>query len=168
MIINSLITKVDKLNMFCFLIADEHLIQLNNGEEKGRYNQRVIINVNNQLSWQGGVVVFGDGYGYITLSKARMKQLDKVEGETVQLELTKDDSKYGHEFPIELQEIFAQDSDAKKRFDALTPGKHRTTIYYILQNKSSEKRIEKSVEYMRNLKNAPHGKETMRMILKGE
>jgi len=164
----SQIARVDKLNMHCLLIADKYLIQLNNNEEKGRYNQRVLITANNQLTWQAGIVVYGEGYGYITLSKARMKELDVREGETIQIELKKDSSKYGHEFPVELSELLAQDQEAKNRFNYLTPGKQRTIIYYILQNKTSDKRLEKSVEYLRNLKNAPQKKETMRMILKGE
>lgn len=160
----SVVATVDKLRMSCVLIPDDILIVLNNGQEKGRYNQRVIIRINDQLEWQGGVVAFGDGYGYVTLSKARMKQLDVVVGENVRVSLSKDHSEYGHEFPIELQEIFRQDTEAKQRFEGLTPGKQRTIIYYILQNKQSDKRIEKSLFYMENLKLAPKGKETMRMI----
>lgn len=160
----SIVATVDKLRMYCVLIPDDVLIELNDGQEKGRYNQRVIICVNQQIEWQGGVVAYGDGYGYVTLSKARMKQLDVVEGETVQVMLRKDTSEYGHEFPVELQEIFRQDAEARQRFEALTPGKQRTVIYYILQSKSSDKRIEKSLFYMENLKMAPKGKETIRMI----
>lgn len=158
------IATVDKLRMSCVLIPDAVLIALNGGQEKGRYNQRVIIRVNDRIEWQGGVVAYGEGYGYITLSKARMKELDVVVGEHVQVNLKRDASEYGHEFPVELHEIFRQDAEAKQRFEALTPGKQRTVIYYILQNKSSEKRIEKSLFYMENLKLAPKGKETIRMI----
>lgn len=159
------IIKLDKLKMHALLLPDAVLIQLNEGEEKGKYNQRAIINIQDKVEWQGGVVVLGVGYGYITLSQARMKVLDVLEGDKVTITLTKDDSKYGHQFPKELEAVLNQDELAKKRFEGLTPGKQRTIIYYINQPKSEEKRIERSILYMNNLKTAPIGQETMRHLM---
>lgn len=160
------IVKLEKLKMCCMLIPEATLIQLNNDQEKGRFNQRVIATVNESITWQGGVVAYGEGYGYVTLSKARMKQLDVVEGETVQLKLEKDDSKYGHEIPEALQPIFNQDDEAKKRFENLSPGFQRTIIYYINQVKDSDKQLERILLYLTNLKECIPGKETMRDILR--
>ncbi len=162
----ALIHKLDSLKMCCLLIPDATLIALNNNESKGRYNQRVLVTVNDTITWQGGIVVYGEGFGYVTFSKARMKQLNVLEGDTVSVELQKDTSEFGHEFPEELEIVLAQDPEAKKRFADLTPGKQRTIIYYILQAKGSDKRIERSVLYMRNLVLCPLGKETMPMIMK--
>lgn len=159
------IIKLDKLKMHALLIPDIILIQLNEGEEKGKYNQRAIVSIQDKVEWQGGVVVLGEGFGYITLSQARMKILDVIEGDEIEITLTKDNSKYGHQFPKELEAVLNQDELAKKRFEGLTPGKQRTIIYYINQPKSEEKRIERSIQYMNNLKKAPIGKETMRHLM---
>ena len=160
----SYIDVVPKLNMHCVLITDSVLEKLAD-EGKSKYNQRLIITINNKIQWHGGVVAFGNGYGYITISKDRMKQLNVAKGDKINVELLKDDSEFGHEFPIELQELFYQDTIAKDRFFGLTPGKQRTIIYYILQCKTSDKRIERSIQYMENLKKSPVGKETMRMLM---
>lgn len=164
MIFDTVISRVEKLKMYCILVPENLLIELNDGLEKGRYNQRVIVSVNKTIEWQGGLVAFGNGLGYIALSKDRLNKLNATEGDTISVELQKDYSKYGHEFPEELKEVLHQDNQAKKRFDDLTPGKQRTIIYYILQNKTSEKRIEKSLLFMENLKLCPIGKETMRQL----
>lgn len=161
---NTVISRVEKLKMYCILVPEDLLIELNDGLEKGRYNQRVIVSINQTIEWQGGLVAFGKGLGYIALSKERLKKLNAKEGDTIEVELQKDYSKYGHEFPEELKEVLAQDQQAKQRFDALTPGKQRTIIYYILQNKTSDKKIEKSLFFMHNLKLCPVGKETMRQL----
>lgn len=143
-------------------IPSEVLSKLNNGEEIGKFNQRVIVRVNDNVEWQAGVVALGEGNAYIAISMARMKKLRIERYDNVHISLVKDNSQYGHEFPLELLEVLAQDSEADRRFKSLTPGKQRTLIYYILQAKSSEKRIEKSVLFMQNLKTLLPGKETMR------
>lgn len=155
---------LSSLKLFYVLIPSEVLTKLNNGEEKGKFNQRVIIRVNDLLEWNGGVVALREGNGYITISKARMKQLNVEQYDEVSVVLTKDDSEFGHTFPEELQEVFRQDPEAEQRFRGMSPGKQRTIIYYILQVKSSEKRIERSWTFMNNLKLITPGKETMRGI----
>jgi hypothetical protein len=72
----SIVSYLDKLKMYYVLIPGTILTVLNKGEEKGRFNQRVLITLNDSITWQGGVVALGDGDGYITLSKARMQQLN--------------------------------------------------------------------------------------------
>lgn len=155
---------LDKLKMHYIELNGDTLTYLNGGEEKGKFNQRVIVKINQQIEWQGGVVALGEGKGYIAVSKARMKELDLHFGDEVNVEFTKDFSDFGHEFPIELNEVLKQDPDAHERFFNLTPGKQRTLIYYILQMKTSDKRIERSLLFMNNLKRCTPGKETMRQL----
>lgn len=155
---------LDKLKLHYIEVSSEILLELNNGEESGKFNQRVIITINDLVSWQGGIVALGEGKGYVAISKERMKKLNVNYGDTVSVKLVKDTSEYGHEFPKEFEEVLLQDPEAKSRFEAMTPGKQRTIIYYILQVKSSEKRIERSLFFMHNLKRAPEGKETMRIL----
>lgn len=47
----------------------------------------------------------------------------------------------------------------------MSKGKRRAIIYLVIQLKSSEKRIDKSLFFIENLKRAPIGKETMRHAL---
>ena len=81
----------------------------------GKFNKRVVIKIQN-ISWQAGIVALGEGAGYITLSKARMK-LGLVFGETIEFELTEDDSEYGIEMAEEFEEILNQDQDANRIFE---------------------------------------------------
>lgn len=155
---------LEKLKLHFLEVPEPLLLKLNDNNETGKFNQRIIISVENMLSWQGGIVALVEGNDYITLSKARMKSLGVHVGDSVSCILEKDQSELGHEFPIEFQEVLSQDPDAKDRFYKLSPGKQRTIIYYINQVKSSDKKIEKCLFFMTNLKNCPEGKETMRIL----
>ncbi len=161
----SIIGFLPKLKMHFVEIPAEVLVTLNGGALKGRFSQRVIIELNSVESWNAGVVALGEGKGYITVSNKRLKILDLQEEDEVNVKLTIDNSEYGHEFPLELEEVLKQDPVAKQRFAAMSPGKQRTIIYYILQVKSSDKRIERSLLFMENLKRCEPGKETMRALL---
>lgn len=161
---NSSIDLLTSLKLHYVLIPSSILASLNNGEEKGKFNQRVIIRINDAIEWQGGIVALRDGDGYIAVSQARMKQLKIERYDEVNVQLSKDNSEFGHVFPAELREVFKQDPEAEQRFRDMSPGKQRTIIFYILQVKSSEKRAERSWFFMNNLKLLPKGKETMRGI----
>ena len=156
------IDHLSSLKLHYLVIPSTVLFKLNGNEESGKFNQRLIVKVNDSISWQAGIVALGEGNGYIAISMARMKKLGVERYDTVHVSLTKDNSEYGQEFPAELVEVLAQDLEAEKRFKELTPGKQRTLIYYILQVKSSDKRIERSLLFMKNLKSLLPGKETMR------
>lgn len=160
----STIEYLTKLKLHYIAIPSNVLLQLNDGEEKGKFNQRVIIEVNNSINWHGGIVALGEGKGYVAISKARMKELNVQLEDVVQIRISKDTSDYGHEIPIELSEVLNQDPEAKYRFDNMTPGKQRVIIYYVLQVKNSDKRIERSLEFANNLKRSTPGKETMRQL----
>jgi uncharacterized protein YdeI (YjbR/CyaY-like superfamily) len=79
--------------------------------------------------------------------------------------LEKDTSEYGFIVPEEFEEVLRQDDHASAVFLALPKGTRRAIIYLVLQIKSSDKRIEKSIFFLDNLKKAPVGKLTMRHIL---
>lgn len=110
-------------------------------------------------------MVLGEGKSYITISKARMKELDVSLEDEITIELKKDNSQFGMDVPVEFQEVLAQDSEANSRFSQLTKGTQRATIYLVNQLKTSEKRIEKSIFLLENLKKAPKNNVTMRHIL---
>lgn len=162
----STIEYLEKLKLHYISVTEDILQQHLTEEDTGSvFNQRFQITINETVSWKAGSVSLGNKAAYITLSKARMKQLGVDLGDTVSVLLIKDTSKYGMDVPPEFEELLRQDDHAKERFESLTMGLQRAVIYIVAQLKSSEKRIDKSVFLMENLKKAPFGKETMRHIL---
>ena len=129
------------------------------------YNQRFDVTINDIVKWKGGTMALGNDNAYITFSKARMKQLNVHLNDEVNVALSRDFSKYGFDVPQEFEEVLLQDFVANQRFENLSLGKRRAIIYLIIQVKSSQKRIEKSIFLMENLKKSPVGKETMRHML---
>lgn len=162
----SKIELLDKLKLYHITITEDILEKFHEKDEKGSlYNKRFKITLNDSVSWQGGSVSLGNNSAYITVSKARMKQAGTNPGEIVKVTLERDDSKYGFEVPEEFEEALRQDDEARKRFLSLSMGKQRAIIYIVIQLKSSEKRIDKSLFFMENLKRAPEGKITMRHVI---
>ena len=145
-------------------VSDDVLQEFMEEGDQLLYNQRFNVTVNDQITWQGGTVSLGNNTAYITFSKARMKKIGVGLGDTVTAHLEKNRSEYGFEVPEEFEEVLRQDRFANERFNALTKGTRRAVIYIVLQLKSSQKRIEKSIFLMENLKRAPE-KATMRHIL---
>ncbi len=161
----SKIGQLAKLKMHYIIVTNDILDQFLEENDNSRYNQRFLVTINDQVKWQGGTVSLGNDSAYITLSNARMKALDVHLNDEVSVSLEKDKSEYGFEVPEEFEAVIAQDSEGNKRFLSLSKGKRRAIIYLIVQIKSSEKRIDKSLYFIENLKRAPLGKETMRHIL---
>ncbi len=163
---DSKIELLEKLKLRYITVSKEILEKFWTKEDEGSiFNQRFIITLNDSVQWQAGSVSLGNNEAYITVSADRMKKLKVDLGDTVKVTLERDFSEYGFEVPIEFEEVLNQDSIGKQQFDSLSLGKRRATIYLVLQVKSSDKRIEKSIIILENLKRAPIGKETMRHIL---
>lgn len=126
---------------------------------------RLVCTVNHSVNFQCGLVSLGDGAAYITLNKARMKQLKLQTGDQVHIQLTKDNSEYGIDMCEELKELLHQDLEGKERFDKLSPGMQRYIIYYVAQVKSPALRLDRAILLIGNLKQLTEGKETFRAIL---
>ncbi|MFN5416372.1 MAG: YdeI/OmpD-associated family protein [Flavobacteriia bacterium] len=152
-----------KLN---YIEVDESILSktLNKGENNV-YNQRFIIKINNSESWHAGVVALGNGKGYITIKTAILKKNALQLGDVVDVHLEKDESEFGMEVAEELKEVLFQDSEGEERFNLLPKGKQRYIIYYVNQVKSSQKRIERSLMLITNLKKTQVGKEEFRFLL---
>jgi hypothetical protein len=163
---DSPIDYLEKLKLHYISVPEVILKKHHSEKDTGSvYNQRFEITVNDEVTWKAGSVSLGNQTAYITISKARMKQLSVDRGDSVTITLKKDTSKYGMDVPEEFEELLNQDEYAKKRFESLSMGLQRAVIYVVAQLKSSQRRIDKSVFLMENLKKAPVGKETMRDIL---
>ena len=163
---NSKIEVLEKLKLRYITIPKDVFSMFWTDKDKGSmYNQRFIITLNTAIKWQAGSVSLGNETAYITVSIERMKQLKVDLLDDVKVELERDYSEYGFDVPLEFNEVLLQDSLAKERFENLTLGKRRAIIYLVVQLKTSDKKIEKTMWLLENLKRAPIGKETMRHIL---
>ncbi|AKQ47425.1 hypothetical protein TH63_01730 [Rufibacter radiotolerans] len=131
----------------------------------GKFNVRLHCTVNSTITYQCGIVALGQGRAYITLTKARLKQLGLKEGSPASVLLQKDDSEFGTPVPEELAELLRQDDAGKARFDQLKPGMQRYIINHVSAVKSSQLRIDRSITLLENLKRLIPGQETFREIL---
>ncbi|MFL5751796.1 MAG: DUF1905 domain-containing protein [Bacteroidia bacterium] len=131
----------------------------------GKFSMRLLCTVNGKLTFQAGLVALGDGDAYISINAKRMKEIGVKTGDEVKVALKEDKSEYGMEVPAELNELLKQDDEGMRRFKMLSPGKQRYIIHYVSTVKSSNKRLERAVLLITNLKRAPEGKETFRQML---
>ncbi len=156
---------LEKLKLNYVEIPAEILIQTKSDSDKTIYNQRFKIRINDSEIWQAGVVSLGNSKGYITVKSAILKKNHLRLGDEVSVYLEKDESEFGMEVSEELIEVLAQDSEGNRRFDLLPIGKKRYIIYYVNQVKSSDKKIERALMLITNLKRTVIGKEEFRFLL---
>lgn len=158
-----LTTHIDKLNylnsMYLEIPAD--VVKKIGGIGK----QRLICEVNKQIKFQCGLMSLSEGRAYITINSKRMKELGVERGDTVKIILTEDNSEYGVDIPEELQELFNQDPEGKKRFDLLKPGMQRYILNYVNSVKSPQLRVERAFLLISNLKKQLVGKESFKEML---
>ena len=83
----------------------------------------------------------------------------------VTVSLKKDESEFGMEVSEELKELLDQDAEGMRRFKMLPPGKQRYIIHYVNTVKSSQKRIDRAILLITNLKKTKEGKESFRQML---
>lgn len=159
------IRALDWLNYWFIELTPDILAQLPGRTEKGDFNQRLIITLDEKLSWQAGVLALGEGSGLITIQKIRLKKLGKTLGDPVNVKLVKDESEYGVPVPEEMREYWEQVPETKERFEQLTPGMKRYVLNHVSTAKSANKRAERTHLLLSNLLKAPKGKETFRFLL---
>lgn len=114
-------------------------------------NRRVICKINDKISLHSAFMPYKGNY-YILFNQELQDKLGLEIGDDVYLELTKDESKYGMDFPIELEEMFSQEPQAYDVFETLNPGKQRNLIYIVSKVKNSESRIKKCLAICHHLK----------------
>ncbi|TBN04810.1 hypothetical protein EYD45_05995 [Hyunsoonleella flava] len=88
----------------------------------------------------------------IMFGKRLQKELGVLQNDYFEMQLFKDESKYGVDIPEELEEVFKSDSEAFTVFETLTAGKKRSIIYAISRFKNSQTRIDKALIVCENLK----------------
>lgn len=85
------------------------------------------------------------GNYFITLSKKLREKLRLEVGDTVTVELARDESKYGMPMPEEFAEVLSQDPEGDRLFNALSPGNQRLMLKLIMFVKDVDKRIARSL-----------------------
>lgn len=159
------VQSLDWLNYWFVELTPDILARLPGRTEKGDFNQRLLITLDGKVQWQAGVLALGEGSGMVTVQQNRLKKLGKTLGDSVTVQLEKDESEFGVPVPEEIIEYWNQVPESKMRFDALTPGMKRYILNHIDVAKSTAKRIERTHLLMSNLLLAPQGKETFRFLL---
>ncbi len=162
------ITPVIKLHYLNYVVVEVPptiLDQLPGKFEKGNYNQRLIIRLDDTIQWQCGLLAMGEGSACVTVQSKRLKELKKAIGDDVEVRFFKDESTYGVEVAEEIAEYWAQDPEAFRRFSQLTPSMQRYILNYVTAVKNPDKRMERTLLLMRNLLRSTEGKETFRELL---
>lgn len=115
-------------------------------------NKRVLCTVNDNEYFHAGLMPRGDGDYFIILNKKRMKAFGLSIGDTVNVNLEKDNSKYGMRIPSEFEEVLSTDEEGAEWFEKLTDGKKRNLIHLVSIVKSSDIKITKSLIILDHLK----------------
>ena len=85
-------------------------------------------------------------------SKANRKLLDVDQGDTVNVKMQEDTSKYQAPMTEELEAVLLSDFEAYEIFETLTPGKQRNIIFMVYNAKGEQKRVDIALNAMENLK----------------
>ena len=113
--------------------------------------KRVVCTINGSLSFQCALMPWGEIF-YIIVNKEKRDSVGIEGGDVVNVELVKDESKYGLPMPEEFQEVLNQDADGDRLFHELSPGKQRSLIYMVSNIKNIDKRIQIALIILEHLK----------------
>ena len=126
-------------------------------------HKRVLCTVNGHESFHAGLMPKGDGDYFIMMNKARMKAYKLTIGDTINVKLEKDTSKYGMAISKEFEEVLETDPEGMAWFEKLTDGKKRNLIHLVSTVKNIDLRISKSLTIMDHLK-ANNGKLDFKLL----
>lgn len=119
---------------------------------QGRKPARVRCVINGTVHFQCAIRPKGGGGFYINVATPLRQQGKFVLGQKLHAAVRKDDSEYGRDMPEELQELLAQDEDAKRLFESAKPVNQRAIIHYIASAKSVQVRIDRAIMMTDRLK----------------
>jgi hypothetical protein len=117
---------------------------------KDKY-KRVVCTMNERESFQCALLPWGDLF-YIIVNKKKRAALGIVAGDTVDVLLEIDQSKYGLPMPPEFEEVLRQDPESDRLFHALTAGKQRSILYLLSRARDVDVRIHQALLIARHLK----------------
>ncbi len=131
-----------------FLLIERPVVEKFGFEGNSR---RVMCTIKGGEPFPCALMPWGDIF-YIMVNKQRRTELGLEAGQTVEIVLEKDESKYGMPMPEELQEVLNQDPDGEKMFEKLTPGKKRSMMYFIGKINDVDKRIHTALIFIEHIK----------------
>ncbi len=134
-------------------------------EQVGGFGTRLMCSVNGNEQIHCGLMGKGDGRGMIIINKQRQKAWGLSVGDEVGATIELDHSRYGAKIPEELEALLEQDRKGSEAFEKITPGQQRFIIGYVDGVKSMQKRIDRAIMMIENLKTMPPGKFNHRHIL---
>lgn len=114
-------------------------------------SRRVLCSIKGAEPFACALMPWGDIF-YIMVNKLRRAELGLNVGDTVEIVLEKDESKYGMPMCEELAEVLEQDPEGSKLFHSLTAGKQRSMIWFIGKVKDIDKRIHTALIFIEHLK----------------
>ncbi|MDI1243231.1 MAG: YdeI/OmpD-associated family protein [bacterium] len=131
-----------------FLIINRKYVDKLGFEGKSK---RVLCSIKGSEPFACALMPWSDFF-YIMVNKLRRAELGLNVGDSVDVVLEKDDSKYGMPMPEELQEVLNQDPEGSKLFHTLTAGKQRSMMWFIGKVKDNDKRIHTALIFIEHLK----------------
>ncbi|MBO6794102.1 MAG: DUF1905 domain-containing protein [Balneolaceae bacterium] len=134
-------------------------------EEVGGFGTRLLCSINGNEQIHCGLMGKGDGRGMIIINKKRQKKWGITIGDEVSATIELDRSKYGAEMPEELEALLEQDREGLKAFEKITAGQQRYILNYVDGVKSIQKRIDRAIMLIENLKTMPEGSFDYRHLL---
>lgn len=96
------------------------------------------------------------GTVYLMFSKAKRKELGVDQGDTLEVSMKEDTSKYQAPMTEELEAVLLSDFEGYEIFESLLPGKQRNIIFSVYNINDSQKRVDKALNAMENLKRGNH------------
>ena len=94
----------------------------------------------------------GQGGFFIMINKAECKKLKIEPGDTCQLEVAIDTSKYGMPVPEAFEAVMETDPEGASLFEALTPGKQRSALHLLGKIKNEQLQIDRTLIFFEHLK----------------
>ena len=114
--------------------------------------KRVLMQINNSEKLHAGFMPEGNAKYFLMLSKDLMKRLQLAGGQSVNVFIEEDTTRYGMPISDEMKELLELDPEGEVYFHKLSAGKIRSLLHFVNKYKSSDKRIEKSVIIIEHLK----------------
>ena len=131
-----------------FLIVTPDIVSKFGFEGKSK---RIVCTINNGENFQCALLPSGELF-YIIVNKKKRDALGIVAGDTVDVLLVKDESKYGLPMPKEFEEVLKQDPEGDRLFHTLTAGKQRSILYQLSKPKNIDIRIHQALLIVKHLK----------------
>jgi hypothetical protein len=116
--------------------------------------KRVVVTVSfngKSITMHAGVLK-KKGVVYLMFSKAKRKELGTEQGDTLHVSMKEDASKYQAPMTEELEAVLLSDYEAFEIFESLLPGKQRNIIFSVFNINDPQKRVDKALNAMENLK----------------